>query len=89
MDSYFLFIFTTMLAKFFKRPFTLVSGEGARKMACCRKGKTVRYFHGLVKYCIRPRIRVFYESIIVIETRRAVDVKTIVYAKFRGWYQSG
>ena len=42
-------------------PFILM--KGAQKMACCRKGKAVRYFHGLVKCCIRLRIRVFHESI--------------------------
>lgn len=63
MESCFLFIFKTMLAKFFKRPFTLVLAKVLRKWGVVERKKTVRYFHGLVKYCIRPRIRVFYESI--------------------------
>ena len=85
MESCFLFIFTTMLAKFFKRPFTLVIAKVLRKWGVEERKKTVRYFYGLVKTSNSSFLWVH----IVIETRLALDVKTIVYVKFRGWYQSG
>lgn len=49
MESCFLFIFSTMLAKFFKRPFTLVLAKVLRKWGVEERKKTVRYFYGLVK----------------------------------------
>ena len=36
-----------------KRPLTPFLAKGVQKMACCRKGKTVRDFHGLEKYCTK------------------------------------